>query len=77
MGREGVAVVVAVNHALIVSTGSMALLGEEVICVIARSYVLRTERCGDRMVLETSFVTAEPARAAKKVRRESAKKAFN
>lgn len=46
----------AVNHALVVSTGSTALLGEEVICVIARSYVLWTERRGDRMVLEASFV---------------------
>lgn len=44
------------NHALIVSTGSMALLGEEVICVIARSYVLGTERRGDRILLEASFV---------------------
>lgn len=35
------------NHTLIVSTGSMALLGEEVICLIARSYVLRTERWED------------------------------
>lgn len=40
------------NHTLIVFTGSMALLGEEVICLIARSYVLWTERWEDRIVLK-------------------------
>lgn len=40
------------NHTLIVSSGSMALLGEEVICVIARSYVLWIERWDDRTVLK-------------------------
>lgn len=32
------------NHTHIVFTGSTALLGEEVICLIAGSYVLWTER---------------------------------
>lgn len=40
------------NYTLIVSAGSMALLGEEVICLIARSYVLWTERWEDRIVLK-------------------------
>lgn len=41
------------NHALIVTSRSMALLGEEVICVITRSYVLRTDRWHDSGALKS------------------------
>lgn len=38
------------NHTLIVFTGSVALLGKEVICLIAWSCVLWTERLEDRSI---------------------------
>lgn len=38
------------NHTLILFTGFTGLPGEEVICLIAKSYVLRTERWEDRTV---------------------------
>lgn len=50
------------NHALIVTSGSMALLGEEVICVITRSYVLRTDRWHDSGALKSFLQSGESER---------------
>lgn len=47
------------NHALIVTSGSMALLGEEVICVITRSYVLRTDRWDESAFLKSFLQSGE------------------
>lgn len=47
------------NHALIVTSGSMALLGEEVICVITRSYVLWTDGWDESAVLKSFLQSGE------------------